>query len=103
VEDVSLEAEDPALYARGLTARRKAREAARAKLWDMQDPGLSEGTEIVVLDGKPHIYHVWGKDNAADRRHLRRYIDSVTLDKTQPGRRAISERVTIRWKDGTRP
>lgn len=89
----------PELWRRGITAAKEKVEAARAALWDLEDPGLPDEASIVVLDGKPHIYQLWGEDPAADRRHLARYIDSVTLAKCdhRRGHQPIEERVSITW------
>jgi DNA invertase Pin-like site-specific DNA recombinase len=91
------------LWRRGIEKAAKNVEAARRALWDLDDPGLPEDAKIVELDGKKHIYTVWGDDPAADRRTLRRYVSSVTLTKADPARRRwqpIAERVTVAWRGG---
>jgi hypothetical protein len=87
-------------YRRGLLARQRALEEAQRKLWDQEDPGLPDGASIAWVDGKPMLYEQWGEDIEADRRHLRKFIASVSLAEADPKRRRwqpIGERVTIRW------
>jgi site-specific DNA recombinase len=87
-------------FQRGLLARQRALEGARQKLWSLDDPGLPDDKPVVWIGGKPYVYEVWGENVAADRKHLRRYIASVTLEKADPKRRRwqpIGERVKVRW------
>jgi hypothetical protein len=90
----------PERFQRGLLARQKALDDARRVMWDMDDPGLPADAPVVYVDGKPFVYTQWGDDPAADRRHLRKHIASVTLAKADPKRRRwqpIAERVQVRW------
>ena len=73
---------------------------ARRTVWDLDDLGISDDAPVVWIDGKPHVYEVWGEDRDADRKRLRRFISSVTLAKADPKRRRwqpISERVEVAW------
>jgi len=90
----------------GIIERQSAVEAAQQTLWDMPDPGIGEDKPIVVLDGRPMVYEAWGEDVAADRRTLRRYLESVTLTKADPARRRwqpITERLDVRWRGAAAP
>ncbi|HEX3733770.1 MAG TPA: recombinase family protein [Solirubrobacterales bacterium] len=87
-------------FRRGLLVRQEAFEGARRELWDLDDAGISEDAPVVWIDGKPHVYEVWGKDMEADRRHIRRYVRGVVVGKADPKRRRwqpIEERVEIAW------
>jgi len=106
VDDPTLANEvGPEVWRRGMTVRAQAVETARVKLWDLDDPGLPDDAKIVTLDGKPHIYTLWGEDPATDRRTLRKCIGSVTLKKCdrRRGWQPIEERVSVRWADGSEP
>ncbi|MGH2879916.1 MAG: recombinase family protein [Solirubrobacteraceae bacterium] len=106
VDDATLATElGQETWRRGMTVRAEAVEKARAKLWDLDDPGLPEDAKIVTLDGKPHLYTLWGDDPAADRRTLRKCIGGVTLKKCdrRRGWQPIEERVSLRWADGSEP
>ncbi len=88
-------------FTKGLAARKDALDKAKRELWELDDPGLTDGTPVVLIGGKPFAYEFWGEDAEADRRHLRRFVASVTLAKADPARRRwqpISERVTIAWR-----
>jgi hypothetical protein len=83
----------------------QAVEDARAALYALDDPGLDD-EEIVWIGDKPFSGRPWGEDKEADRRTLRRYVGSVTVAKADPARRKwqpISERVQVRWADGSEP
>ena len=78
-----------------------ALEAAQRELWDVEVPDADLDAPVVMLNGKPTLYEVWGDDIARDRRHLRRLIASVTLARTGPSRgrwQPVSERVKIAWR-----
>jgi DNA invertase Pin-like site-specific DNA recombinase len=89
----------PELWRRGITQAKEKVDTARTALWDLEDPGLPDDASIVVLDGKPRIYTVWGDDPDADRRTLRKLIANVTLEKCdhRRGWQPIEERVSITW------
>jgi DNA invertase Pin-like site-specific DNA recombinase len=86
-------------FQRGIVDRQDAVDEAQRALWAMPDPDIEADKPIVRIDGKPMLYEVWGDDPAADRRHLRRHIASVTLKKADRRRRwqPIEERVEVRW------
>lgn len=90
-------------FQRGLLKRQDALDEARRRMWDLDDiAGLDEDDDspIVWIDGKPHVYEVWGENMERDRKTVRRFVASVTLDKADPARRRwqpISERVKVRW------
>jgi len=86
---------------RAILAREKAVEEARAALYQLPDPELPDDTPILMLDGKPVAYEVWGEDREADRRVVRKLVGSVVIDKADPARRRwqpISERVRVNWR-----
>ena len=111
--------DDPALssslgkerFQRGVLKRQAALDEARQVLWAIDDRHVDEDdadAPVVWLDGKPHIYRPWGEDRDKDRRHLRRFIETVTLAKADPKRRRwqpIEERVAVRWigQDAEKP
>jgi DNA invertase Pin-like site-specific DNA recombinase len=86
-------------FQRGIIERQEAVDEAQRIVWSIPDPDLDADKPIIRLDGKPMLYEVWGDDPAADRRHLRRHIASVTLKKADQRRRwqPIEQRLTIRW------
>lgn len=87
-------------FQRGLLARQSALDEARRELWELDDLDISDEAPVVWVDGKPHVYELWGEDREADRKRLRRFISSVTLAKADPARRRwqpISERVAVQW------
>jgi site-specific DNA recombinase len=79
-------------------------EAARADLYSLDDPGI-EDSPTVFLGGRLWAYQPWGEDREADRRTLRRYVGSVTVRSCgMQGRWVpISERVEVKWADGSSP
>lgn len=91
----------PTHLKRGITARQATLDEAKRALWQMTDPGIAEDVPVLYIDGKPVLYEQWGEDAEADRRVLRRYIESVTLAKADPARRRwqpVSERVDLQWR-----
>jgi hypothetical protein len=54
---------------------------------------------VVELNGRKMLYEVFGDDIEADRRTLRRAIDTLTLAKCDKRRgwQPIEERVEVRW------
>jgi DNA invertase Pin-like site-specific DNA recombinase len=87
-------------FQRGLVARQEAHDRAKCALWDLDDAGVSEDAPVVYVDGKPHVYEVWGQDMEADRRQIRRFVKSVVVAKADPKRRKwqpIEERVEVTW------
>lgn len=91
------------LWRRGIAQARANLEAARAELWELEDPGLPDDAEVLQVGGRQFV--VWGEDVEADRRLLKRIIGTCTLAKADHRRRwqPIEERVTLRWKDGREP
>jgi len=88
----------------GAIARQRALDEAKRRMWDLDDPGISDDQLVVWLNGQPMIYELWGDNLDRDRRLLRRHIASVTLAKADPKRRRhqpIEERVMIRWRGQT--
>jgi hypothetical protein len=47
---------------------------------------LSDDAEIVELDGRKIQYQLWGEDREADRRTLRRCIESLTVARSDSRR-----------------
>ncbi len=91
------------LWRRGIAKARANLEAARAGLWQLEDPGLPEDAEVLTVGSRQSV--VWGEDAEADRRLLRRIIGSVILKKSDHRRRwqPLDERIELRWKDGSEP
>jgi DNA invertase Pin-like site-specific DNA recombinase len=103
--------DDPALssslgrsrFQRGILKRQEALDEARQVLWAIDDRHVDEDdadAPVVWIDGKPHVYRPWGEDREKDKKHLRRFIESVTLTRADPKRRRwqpIEERVAVKW------
>jgi hypothetical protein len=89
------------LWRRGIAKARANLEAARAELRQIEDPGLPDDAGVRGVGSLQFV--VWGEDADADRRLLRRIIDSVTLKKADYRRRwqPLGERIALRWKDGS--
>jgi DNA invertase Pin-like site-specific DNA recombinase len=86
-------------FQRGLVARQEALTEAKRALWDLDDPGIEDG-DVVYIGGRPVVYESWGRDPAADRRHVGRFIREVRVARADPKRRRtqpIEERVTVQW------
>jgi DNA invertase Pin-like site-specific DNA recombinase len=95
-----IETLDKERFRRGLAKRQEALDEANRAMWDVQDVEIPDDAEVVWLDGKPVVYELWGEDREADRRHLRRYVSAVSIEKADPARRRwqpIGERVKITW------
>ena len=76
----------------------KALEEARARLWDMDDPGLPADASLVELDGHRYVY------TTDVRRGVREAVGTMTLSKGEQGRRLpIGGRVRVTWRDGSEP
>jgi DNA invertase Pin-like site-specific DNA recombinase len=88
-------------YVHETQRRVDALEAAQRELWDVEVPDADLEAPVIMFNGKPTLYEVWGDDPARDRRHLRRLIASVTLARADPARKRwqpIRERVEITWR-----
>ena len=93
-------------YNHGMEVRQTALDDARRVLWDMDDVDVDESSILFGDSDQPMTYEVWGEDVEADRRRLRRVIDSVSLGKADPKRRRwqpLEERLTVSWKGATEP
>ncbi|HXN37483.1 MAG TPA: hypothetical protein VN892_05560 [Solirubrobacteraceae bacterium] len=78
-------------------------EAARAEMYEL--PDLNVGEDVLWLDGRPIAGERWDELSQEQKRaHLRRYVGKVTVTKSTRGRwQAISERIEVRWIDGSEP
>jgi DNA invertase Pin-like site-specific DNA recombinase len=89
----------PQRFEAGIVARQAALDEKRRTLWETPDPNIEGDARIVYIDGKPVIYETWDDmPITAKRRMLRRSIESVTLEKSDPKRRRwqpIGERIHV--------
>jgi len=59
---------------------------------------------VLWLDGKPLLHDLFGADDDKDRRTLLRHVGDVVITTSKHGRwEAISDRIDVRWMDGSQP
>jgi len=101
INDTSL---PPKVFKQRVDVLHKDLEEKQHALWSLDEPDIDLDKPVVVIDGKPTIYEVWGESVEADRLTLRRAIATITLAKTRaaipgsPGWQPVEERVSITWR-----
>jgi site-specific DNA recombinase len=91
------------LFAKGLEVREAALEEARRVFYELDDPGVPEGVNVLTLDdGTALLLEGWDEMGIdRQRRHLRRYVERVVIHRADPARRKhqrIEERVEVVWR-----
>ncbi len=93
---------DEKLFVRGIEARQAALDEARRTLYELDDPGVPEGIEVIYVGGKPLLLEGWDEMGIdRQRRHLRGLISKVVIRRADPAHRKhqpIEERVEVLWR-----